>query len=75
MDKRYKRYIARIGGNGWMHGPTVETATIREARRWAEKYGDTAGWCEIYTRSGKLIAMHYHLDPNGKWSRHLEFAE
>lgn len=60
-------YTAAIGGSSWSHGPTAEFSTIREARAWAEEYGNTADYCTITDKKGRVVASHRQV--NGHWYR------
>jgi len=53
-----RKYVAYLGGSSWAKGPTGEFDTITECRRWAESYGTTADYCNIYTRTSKQVAAH-----------------
>lgn len=57
------KYQAKMTG-----GPEADFATITEARRWAESFGDTYAECYIYTRTGKCVAIH-ERDRNGNGRR------
>ena len=63
-------YTAEIGGASWAQGPVQQFATIREARAWAEGYGDTADRCTITDTKGSVVASH-RRNPNapGGWYR------
>jgi hypothetical protein len=54
-----RRYRARLLGQTWTNGPTIDTATIAEARRWAEGYGMLADRCIVTTPSGRVVAEHW----------------
>lgn len=52
-------------------GAEADFATIREARRWAESFGDAADLCTVRTASGRVVAEH-RRDSNGdgrRWFR------
>ena len=67
-----ERYEAHVGGGSWHQGPRGFFNTIKAAREWAESYGTTADWCEIKSRSGRVVAKHCR-DTNsvrqGDWFR------
>ena len=68
---RKPKFQAYINGSSWKNGPMAEFNTIREARAWAEEYGNTADYCNICTRGGKLVAQHVReRNANGtRWFR------
>ncbi len=63
-----KKYVAQVGGSAFSRGPTAYFDTVTEARAWAETYGETADWCEIYLRSGRLVGNH-RRGTGGRWFR------
>lgn len=63
-----KKFRAEIGGSSWSRGPEIKVDKLSEARAWAEAYGTTADWCNVY-RGDRLIAR-YCRDTNApgtKW--------
>ena len=52
-------------------GADADFATIREARRWAESFGDTANHCTVRTASGSVVAEHRRdaNDDGRRWFR------
>lgn len=62
-------YTAEIGGSSWAQGPTAECRTIREARAWAEEYGESSDYCRITDRDGRLVASHQRDPSSGRWYR------
>lgn len=61
-------YTAEIGGSSWRQGPTAESHTIRECRKWAESFGTTADWCTITDAKGNVVGSH-RRDSNGDGMR------
>ena len=62
-------YIAEIGGSMISRGVVVQCATIREARQWAESYGDLADWCTIKNKRGDVVARHCRDRSGQRWNR------
>ena len=62
-----KKYTAVLGGASWASGPESDHSTIKAARAWAESYGSTADWCNIYDK-GQLVARHVRSAEKGGMS-------
>ena len=62
------KYRATVGGYSWSRGPEAEFPTILAARAFAESFGITADYCNIYDRRGCHVATHMR-DGNGDGTR------
>lgn len=65
------KYFAAINGASWAHGPVGHFDTIKQARKWAESFGDTADECAIFrvlAKRMRLVAV-YKRDSNGNGQR------
>lgn len=61
-------YTAEMFGPGWSQGPVAKFERIRDARQWAESFGDDgSSSCEIRDASGRVVGRHMH-GPDG-WFR------
>jgi hypothetical protein len=61
-------YTAEMFGPIWAQGPVATFDRIRDARQWAESYGDIgARSCEIRDARGAVVGSHRY-SPDG-WFR------
>ena len=68
LNRRRGPYRAEMFGPIWAQGPVATFERIRDARQWAEDYGDTgARTCEIRDANGRIVGRHSY-GPNG-WFR------
>jgi hypothetical protein len=51
------KYTAEVGGHSIGSSPARPVGTITEGREYAESYGTTADWCNIY-RGLRIVASH-----------------
>jgi hypothetical protein len=57
-------YTAELHGPHLPEAPRAIFRTILEGRQWAESFGTTADWCDIYDATGRLTGKHQR-DPSG----------
>jgi hypothetical protein len=63
------KYIAVIGGASWSRGPELPCATITEARKLAESYGNMADYCRIERATDRKTVAFHRRDTNGNGMR------
>ena len=61
-------YTAELFGPSWA-GNVQTFRTIREARAWAEEYGDTVDRCCIIASNGTMVAEYRRAASSGGWFR------
>jgi len=64
-------YKAEVGGAS-VRVRCVEFRTVRECREFAESFGSTADWCNIYDWKGRKVGEHRRTlanAPADRWYR------
>lgn len=60
-------YTAQMGGASWSRGPQASFESVKDARQWAESYGNTADFCRIYDSNGRMIEEYCRSMTSGAW--------
>jgi hypothetical protein len=61
-------YKAEVGGAS-VRVRCVEFRTVRECREFAEGFGSTADWCNIYDWKGRKVGEHRRHGAFPSWFR------